>query len=430
MWRVVYFVNDQFEAAVQGLADLGLALLIAILRGLTGLEHLAERVSPRAVAAAVLVFLAGLGLAGGLVAGRDPRPDAVKAAAPSLITFVKARVTPEPGPLQASTAPPPQALQDRLDELARQYGDHVGIAVADVSEGWVAQVSGEQAFPQQSVSKLWVAVTAMDAVDRGQITLDQAVVLGPRDRSVFYQPIAHKIGATGYATTLRDLLQRALIESDNAANDKLLSEVGGVPAVTDTLARKRIGGIRLGADEKDLQSQIAGLTWSPELGIGGAFKEARALLTDEARDTAMQAYLDNPMDGATPVGVVLALRALKRGELLSRQSTDTILATMAQARTGPRRLAGGLPDSWSIAHKTGTGQDWRGGSIGINDVAVLTAPDGRSYAVAVLMKRTTKPIGARLAFMQSVSRAVVSSWEADRRTLASLRPSTYEASGR
>ena len=117
--------------------------------------------------------------------------------------------------------------------------------------------------------------------------------------------------------------------------------------------------------------------------------------------------------------------------MLSAESTDAFLATMSEARTGPRRLKGGLPSGWTIAHKTGTGQDWRGGSIGINDVAVLTAPDGRSYAVVVLMKRTTKPVPARLAFMQQVSKAVVSTWESERdtsqRALASLRPG--ESSG-
>ena len=214
-------------------------------------------------------------------------------------------------------------------------------------------------------------------------------------------------------------------------DDKLLEQVGGVDAVADMLARKNLTGIRMGADEKNLQAKIAGLTWSPEMGVGGNFKDARAKLPDSVRDAAMKEYLENPLDGATPAGLATALMALKRGELLSQESTDTFLSTMSEARTGPRRLKGGLPSGWSIAHKTGTGQDWRGGSIGINDVAVLTAPDGRSYAVVVLMKRTTKPVPARLAFMQQVSKAVVSSWESERdgarKTLASLRPG--ESSG-
>jgi beta-lactamase class A len=42
----------------------------------------------------------------------------------------------------------------------------VGIAVRDVHEGWVASHNGRALMPQQSVSKLWVAIALMDAVDR------------------------------------------------------------------------------------------------------------------------------------------------------------------------------------------------------------------------------------------------------------------------
>ena len=311
----------------------------------------------------------------------------------------------------------PSALQSRLAQLAAEFDEPVGVAVSDVATGWVASVKGDAAFPQQSVSKLWVAITVMDAIDEGRLKLDQAIVLGPGDRSVFNQPVSYQIGETGYATTIRDLLRRALIQSDNAANDKLMTAVGGPAAILNLLNRKAIAGVKLAEDEKHLQAHIAGLTWSPALAPYGAFDAARARLPKADREAALQAYLDNPYDGASPEGLVNALAALKRGELLSPASTEWILATMAQAKTGPRRLRGGLPADWSIAHKTGTGQDFRGSSIGINDVAVLTAPDGRAYTVAVMMQKTAKPVSERLDFMQAVSKAVVASWKADPRAV-------------
>lgn len=430
------------RSGVDGVSDLGVSLLVGVLRGLTWVEDLTAAWPQRGrdlvfdtrmfwtarwrPASAIAVLMALTLLGGTYVATQTPERTSPPVMMANGDPNPRPRLPPRPAP-----GPPPEALQKRLDELARDYRETVGIAVADCSEGWMAKVAGDDPFPQQSVSKLWVAMTTMDALDQGKLSLDQAVVLGPQDRSVFFQPISHKIGVTGYATTLRDLVRRALIESDNAANDKLLEQVGGVDAVADMLARKNLGGIRMGADEKNLQAKIAGLTWSPEMGVGGNFKDARARLPDSVRDAAMKEYLEDPLDGATPAGLATALMALKRGELLSAESTDAFLATMSEARTGPRRLKGGLPSGWTIAHKTGTGQDWRGGSIGINDVAVLTAPDGRSYAVVVLMKRTTKPVPARLAFMQQVSKAVVSTWESERdtsqRALASLRPG--ESSG-
>lgn len=327
---------------------------------------------------------------------------AAPAAAPMMIERVSTRMHPGPA-----------ALQRRLQELADAYGEPVGVAVADVSEGWVTSVRGDMPFPQQSVSKLWVAITAMDAIDHGRMSLDQRVLLTENDRSVFNQPISYQITETGYETSVRDLLHRALIQSDNAANDKLMSLVGGPPAVLDLIRRKALDGVKLAEDEKHLQAHIAGLVWSPELAPYGAFDTARSRLPHEVREAAMEAYLANPYDGASPVGIVSALAALKRGELLSPASTEVILDTMSKARTGPRRLKGGLPADWTIAHKTGTGQDFKGASIGINDVGLITAPDGKTYAVAVMLQRTHKATPQRLEFMQAVTRAVVEAWRGD-----------------
>ena len=110
------------------------------------------------------------------------------------------------------------------------------------------------------------------------------------------------------------------------------------------------------------------------------------------------------------MGIVTALGALKRGELLSRASTDFMIGLMGEAVTGPRRLKGGLPHGWMIAHKTGTGPDWKTGSVGINDVGLITAPDGRAYGVAVLMRQTMHTVPRRQAFMQSITRAVAAHW--------------------
>lgn len=318
-----------------------------------------------------------------------------------------------PAEAQPRTPQPPTALQADLTRLAAAYGEPVGIAVTDIASGWTAQVNGDQAFPQQSVSKLWVAVATLDAVDRGERTLGDLVVVRPDDRSVFFQPIAADIAGGGYVTTLDDLLSRAISQSDNAANDKLIKEVGGVAAVKAALARRGMRGLSVGAAERDLQARIAGLEWRPEYGYGRNFQAARAQLPSEMRDAALEAYLADPLDGATPVAVTQGLAAIQKGHVLSPQSTAVLTRAMEAARTGPRRLKGGLPPGWSLAHKTGTGQDWRGASVGINDVGLMTAPDGRAYAVAVMIRRTYQPVPARLAFMQSVSQAVAANWAAE-----------------
>lgn len=303
----------------------------------------------------------------------------------------------------------PASLQERLDAIAARHGEPIGIAVADVGAGWAVAVAGDHFFPQQSVSKTWVALAVLDAVDRGDLDLKSAVTMTFADRSVFNQPLGRSLSADGLEITIADLLHHALAFSDNSANDTLIRIVG-LDAVRDVLARKGLDGIRMGSDERHLQALIAGLAWSPSYGEGRNFEQARAKLDRLHRRQALSAYLSDPIDGATPMGIVAALAALHSGELMSATSQAFLMETLAATRTGPARLKGGLPSGWKIAHKTGTGQDFEGGSVGINDIALLTAPDGRTYAVAVLMGFTRKPVRDRLAIMQSVSRAVSQQW--------------------
>src|SRR5689334_21723330 len=81
-----------------------------------------------------------------------------------------ARLTATRLKLAIANAPPaPRALQDELDALVRDYGEEVGVAVTDVKTGWTAGVDAERPYPQQSVSKLWVAMTVLRAVDEGRM---------------------------------------------------------------------------------------------------------------------------------------------------------------------------------------------------------------------------------------------------------------------
>jgi beta-lactamase class A len=305
---------------------------------------------------------------------------------------------------------PPQALQATLTALTTQFGGKVGIAVQSVNEGWTAQSHGNLYLPQQSVSKLWVAMTMLDAVDRGRLRLSDPITVTRDDLTVFHQPIAAlAMKGDGYHTTIGDLDHRALMTSDNTANDRILRAAGGPAATAAMFARKGIVGIRGGPPETVKQSATAGLAWKPEYSMGMAFQDARARLSDSVREAAFNAYVANPSDGAQPNAIVDTLARLVRGELLSPASTRWLLNTMADCKTGWARLKYPLPDGWQIAHKTGTGQDWGRRTAGFNDVGILTAPDGRMYTVAVMIGDGTQPVREKQKLIQDVATAIVAS---------------------
>jgi len=311
----------------------------------------------------------------------------------------------------ARSAQAPAYIARRIDELARGFNGRVGIAVRSVDEGWVTDWNGNELTPQQSVSKLWVAITALDAVDKGRVSLTDRVTLTRSDLTLFHQPIAQKVLGGGHSTTLGELLFQALTKSDNTANDKLMRSIGGPQAVRDMIRSKGLGAIRFYDGERSLQSRIAGLTWSQSYSIGSAFYQARNALPMAVRRAAFERYLEDPYDGASANAIVAALARLKRGELLSPASTARLLRIMAQTSTGKNRLRGGLKAGWTLSHKTGTGQVLGSTQAGYNDIGILTAPDGRSYAVAVMIKRTSTPLQTRMALMNNVVRAVIAQHE-------------------
>ncbi|MFM8499335.1 MAG: class A beta-lactamase [Chakrabartia sp.] len=311
----------------------------------------------------------------------------------------------EPSINDSARAAPPQ-MTAALRALWSSFPGEAGIAVMKGDGSWFVSYRGDEPMPQQSVSKLWVAISVMDAVDKGKLRLEDQVTLRKSDMTLFHQPIAGLIGPNGYTTTIASLLKRAMTQSDNTANDFLMRRVGGPSAIRDVIASKRLGAIRFGPGERHFQAATAGLTWKPEYSSGWAFQTARAALPLSVRKAAMDRYVADPMDGATPAAIARSLVRLKRGELLSPQSTQYLLNVMQSTVTGRARLKAGVPAGWTLAHKTGTGQDLGSRTAGFNDVGLMTAPDGTSYGIAVMIADTKAPISTRQQLIQQVAAIV------------------------
>lgn len=333
-----------------------------------------------------------------------PRPVAQNQPAPPRPARVQ-QVPPQLAPRAASAVP--EGLRQEIADLWRSFPGKTGIAVRRIDGDWVIGQRGGELFPQQSVSKLWVTMTVLEKVDRGELALDTPVTITPDDLTLFHQPLAARVAREGVVReTVATLINEALTASDNSANEALLRTAGGPAAVNDFLRRKGLANIRFGPGERQLQSSIAGVQWRQNLSAGRAFQAERERVPLERRRSLLSAYVADPMDGASPEGIVDALARLARGELLSPGSTRLMLETLGRTKSGPQRLKAGVPPGWQFLHKTGTGQDLPPVSTGYNDVGIMTAPDGTRYAVAVMLGETTASIPARMQLMQAVSRAV------------------------
>lgn len=335
-------------------------------------------------------------------------PPSQPAAKPPVI-FVPSPPAPRPQTVERRDADKqaPEALVSTIHDIWRAFPGKTGIVVQRIDGGWMTGKRLGEWFPQQSVSKMWVALTVLDQVDNGRLRLDQKVRITRDDLAVFHQPIRDRVIANGtIEVPISELLEQAITASDNTANDSLLRAAGGPDAVRGMIERKKLGRIRFGPGERQLQSQIAGLNWQQDYAIGRRFYAARDAVPSEKRKAALDAYLADPIDGAAPDAIADALARLARGELLSPASTRLLLAMMERTSSGPNRLKAGVPPGWRFGHKTGTGQILSPVSTGYNDIGIMTAPDGTRYAVVVMIASTTAAVPDRMAMMQAVSRAV------------------------
>ena len=345
----------------------------------------------------------------------EPQASAARQVQPTTATFPIKRVANPPKTFDEldvdQRQTPPPALVSVVRNLGQSFNGKVGIAVRRIGADWTVAWNGTSLFPQQSVSKLWVSMTFLDAVDRGKIRLTDTTTITRKDLTLFHQPTAALVGTSGWTTSYSDLMRRAMTQSDNTANDTLLRAVGGPEAVRAYLARRTIKDIRFGPGERLLQSATAGLDWRQDYSIGRNFYAARSRLPMSVRTKALDNYLSNPPDGAAPSSIVKALAKLKEGEMLSPASSQLLMSIMSEAKTGPQRIKGGVPPGWKYLHKTGTGQELAPRSTGYNDIGIMTAPDGTSYAVAVMIGSTTEPIPVRWQLMQAVAKAVAANHE-------------------
>lgn len=319
------------------------------------------------------------------------------------------------------------ALQRDFELLAAGFDGRVGICAADARGATC--INADRPFSLQSVMKLVVGLAVMDAVDNGKFRRDTPLLVQRDDLSLYVQPLAKLVGEAGYRTAIGDLVRRAIVDSDSAAADILVTKLGGPDKVQEFLNRKGVRGLRIDRDERHLQTEIVGLRWRPEYVDAKTLDTAIANVSHAERTAAYRRYQADPRDTATPHAMASLLQQLAAGRLLSPASTKYVMDVMAQTVTFPDRLKAGVPNGWTIGHKTGTSGSWEGVTAATNDVGVLTAPDGGIVTIAAFIGDSRAPSAERAALMAKAAAATTARYgklegQASSRIRRSLKRST------
>lgn len=297
-------------------------------------------------------------------------------------------------------------LESTFKRIAGTARGRVGVALIHMDSGATIDVRGHERFPMASVVKLPIAIEVLKQVAERRLTLDRAVWLGPSD----IRPcctIERRHAKGGVAFTVIELLEMALIESDNTAADALLKLVGGPDVVERRLRAMGFQYINVDRTEGQLLLDMAGVTYAPPPDLW-TIELQRRLIADVDRaslDLGRARYLTDERDTATPYETAQLLGRLQLGDLLPRAETDLLLTLMTQSTTGPRRLKGRLPPETIVAHKTGTT------AVVINDVGIITLPADSKIAGRIALAVYVADAGGPAAMERLVAQLSAEAYE-------------------
>jgi beta-lactamase class A len=275
-----------------------------------------------------------------------------------------------------------ERLTARLEQIARPAKGRLGIAFQVLETGQSYQLRGAEPFPMASVYKLPIALTVLANVDRGVWNLNRVVALTRSDLSVDNSPLAEDFPSIGANLTIAELLTKMMVDSDNTASDALLAQLGGPPAVMANLQRLKIENIRVDRSELSIAADSLGVVRPKALvqRDRATLAQLEDTLTLEETHAVDRVYQSDPRDSATPLALVELLRSFQLGSALGPKNSELLAGLMQHAH---RRLNLDLPRSQLVLHKTGTGY----GSF--NDVGIVSLPNQRHLALAVLVSRTS-----------------------------------------
>ena len=206
----------------------------------------------------------------------------------------------------------------------------------------------DERFPMCSVFKTLAAAAVLRDLDRDGEVLARRIHY-TREDLVDGAPVTGTEEHLAQGMTIAELCDAAVRYSDNSAGNFLLRELGGPTAIT-RFARS------LGDPVTRLDR------WEPELNTA-----------EPGRIT----------DTTSPRAIGRTYGRLAVGDALCGPDRELLTHWLLNNTTGGKRIRAGVPETWTVGDKTGSG------SYGTtNDVGVAWTPDGFPVVLAVL---STKP---------------------------------------
>lgn len=265
-------------------------------------------------------------------------------------------------------------LENTIVSIIEDRPARIGVAViTDAGDSLVVNDSDD--YPMMSMFKLHEAIAVCRTLEENGASIDTVLAVSRDELNMqTWSPMLKEYTGEVSDISVRRLMEYLLVDSDNNASNLLFERIVPVAAADSIIA-----------------------TIMPERGFRIIYTEAQM-----QRDHGLS-YLN----ATSPLSYASLVKKVFTDSLLSAGNQEFIREMMRRCGTGSGRIAAGLPEGVEFAHRTGSGYvNERGEVIAVNDGGYVTLPDGRSYAIAVLVKDFAGPQEDADAAIAEVSKAV------------------------
>lgn len=267
------------------------------------------------------------------------------------------------------------SLQEDLYAFIDSVPGTVGVAF--VSEGDTVTVNNGAHYPMMSVFKMHEALAVANTLERSGISLDTILSINRVDLDLdTWSPMLKEYTAGRFTVPVSKLMEYAVTKSDNNASNLLFRHIVS-PTETDAYIR---------SIAKDTTFRIQ-------------YSEA------EMKADHALSYCNY----TSPLSAALLIKQVMDEPVVGKNYQDSIRQYLSTVTTGQDRL-GSVVDGSAImlfAHKTGSGYRNEAGELmAHNDVGYFRLRDGRSYALAVLIRDFAGTEAEASAIIADISRLV------------------------
>lgn len=231
-------------------------------------------------------------------------------------------------------------------EIEKETGGRLGVALVDKSGALLLGFNRDDRFAMCSTFKAPLAAAVLIGASAGKFGLEGTIPFSGDD-ILDYAPVVKKNKKRG-RMSMGELAQAAVEVSDNSAANLLLPMLGGPAGLTAFMRAHGDTVSRLDRNEPTLNENAEG----------------------DPRDTTSPAAMAGLMGR-------LFFRDMKQ------ESAETLRTWFNASSTGDKRIKAGLPQGWTSGSKTGTC------GTAYNDVALVHAPSGDEYILAIYLDRPT-----------------------------------------